>query len=99
MSVFLLRAVVRRLQDSFDSVARASQYWSDCSRSALCYLPWFVGLATDFGLSVEIVGIPSRQYPDGFVGLQLDPHISIETMISDPFLGYGRSFAGVTSLF
>jgi hypothetical protein len=95
MSVFLLRAVFCRLQAAFDSIARASQYWSDCSRSALCYLPWFVGLTTDFDLSVEIFGIASRQY---VVGLQLDPHINIETMISDPFLGYGRSFAGVAGL-
>jgi hypothetical protein len=63
-----------------------------------CIRPLFVGLPTDFELSEEIVNIPSRQYPDGSVSLQLDPHISIETMTSDPFVGYGRSFAGVAGL-
>jgi hypothetical protein len=86
MTDFLLWTVVCQLQAGFDSIARANQYWSDRSRTAFCYRPWFVGLTTDFNLSVEIVGVPSRQYPDGFVGLQLDPHISIELMIRDPFL-------------
>jgi hypothetical protein len=63
-----------------------------------CIRPLFVGLTTDFDLSEEIVHIPSRQYPDGSVSPQLDLHISIETMTSDAFFGYGRSFAGDAGL-